>query len=148
MSTNSIKDYLKPKKSEKNSEDFILISDPNVNSRKIGIVYKKKESSQLFYPYGYIVFNYKMETFWHALGYYYSKVIYSFLAITCMLILVIGIFLRKSLINPILRLSQASIDISVGKFTRVYEEKGKDEMKELIRNFNNMGLQKIGRAHV
>ena len=140
--TPDFKDQL-DKKSLTN-EDFFIYQDNILKdtSRIIGAMQHKKGTSSNSSVIGYFVLDYSTDNIAVAVQSMIRGVIVLAVCITVMLVVSIGLLLRKSLINSILKLSQASINITKGNFTKIDEPKrSKDEMVDLVRNFNMMITQ-------
>lgn len=136
---NEYKETLKEKSVA--NEDFFIYQENVVDdtSKIIGAMQHKKEISKNTSIIGYFVLNYSTENIAAAVHSMVRGVIILSICITVMLVVSIGFLLRKSLINSILKLSQASINITKGHFTKIEESKrSKDEMVDLVRNFNMM----------
>ena len=137
--TNEHKDTLEKK--SVNNEDFFIYQEniDNDTSRIIGAMQHKKGTSTSSSIIGYFVLDYSTDNITVAVHSMIRGVIILAICITIMLVVSIGLLLRKSLINSILKLSQASINITKGNFTKIEEPKrSKDEMVDLVRNFNMM----------
>lgn len=123
------------------NEEFYIYQDNILKdtSRIIGAMLHKKRTSTSSSIIGYFVLDYSTDNIAVAVQSMIRGVIVLALCITIMLVVSIGLLLRKSLINSILKLSQASLDITRGTFTRIEEPKrSKDEMVDLVKNFNIM----------
>lgn len=129
---------------DKNSltnQEFFIYQDNILKdtSRIIGAMLHKKGTSTSSSIIGYFVLDYSTDNIAVAVQSMIRGVIVLALSVTIMLVVLIGFLLRKSLINSILKLSQASLDITKGTFTRIEEPKrSKDEMVDLVKNFNIM----------
>ncbi|RDB35185.1 MAG: HAMP domain-containing protein [Spirobacillus cienkowskii] len=127
--------------SKANTEDFFIYEENTTNdtSRLIGPMQHKKGSVSNPSIIGYFVLDYSTDNITTAIRSMIRGVIILSFCITIMLVLSIGVLLRKSLINNIIKLSQASINITKGLFTKIQESKGsRDEMSDLVKNFNAM----------
>ncbi|WP_233231188.1 SpoIIE family protein phosphatase [Silvanigrella aquatica] len=136
------KDLLE-KKSAAN-EEFFIYNENSVNdtSRIIGAMQHKKGTNASASVIGYFVLDYSTDNITTAIRSMIRGVVILALCVTIMLVVSIGFLLRKTLINSILKLSQASINIAKGKFTKIdVPKRSKDEMVDLLRNFNMMITQ-------
>lgn len=127
--------------SRANTEDFFIYDENTTNdtSRLIGSIQHKKGSVSNSSIIGYFVLDYSTDNISTAIRSMIRGVIILSFCITIMLVLSIGVLLRKSLINNIIELSQESINITKGIFTKIQESKGsRDEMSDLVKNFNAM----------
>ncbi|WP_186647585.1 SpoIIE family protein phosphatase [Fluviispira vulneris] len=147
---NEIKEIITPEKKKKlenkllKSEESFLYQDnlPNETSRIIGSMIHRKKANAEPTVIGYFVLDYSTSNIANAIRAMIRNVVFLALAITVMIVFSIGLLLRKTLINSILRLSQASLNISRGKFIKIPERLGsRDEMKDLVKNFNIMSSQ-------
>lgn len=111
------------------------------NSRMLGVMVHKKRRGEGESPIGLILFEYRVENILQILKDLSTLLLFVLTSFVLILVVAIGFFLRKILINPIIQLSLASIDISQGKYTKVREKSRDDEMSELIKNFNDMAMR-------
>ncbi|KAB8027968.1 SpoIIE family protein phosphatase [Fluviispira multicolorata] len=127
-----------------NDEENFLYQDnlPNETSRIIGSMLHRKRANAEPSVIGYFVLDYSTSNISNAIKAMIRNVVFLTLCITVMIVFAIGLLLRKTLINSILKLSQASLNISRGKFIKIPERHGsRDEMKDLVKNFNIMSSQ-------
>lgn len=123
------------------NEEFFIYQDNIMKdtSRIIGAMLHKNGTSTSSSIIGYFVLDYSTDNIAVAVQSMVRGVVILALCVTIMLVVSIGFLLRQSLINSILKLSQASLDITRGTFTRIEEPKrSKDEMVDLVKNFNIM----------
>jgi serine phosphatase RsbU (regulator of sigma subunit) len=136
------KDFLK--KMSLIEKDF-FIHQENVfkdTSRIIGAIVHKNKKIEKNSIIGYFIIDYSTENIRIAIEKIIQKTIILSILITIIFVFTIGFLVQNTLIKQILRLSQASIDISKGKFYKIKEPlHSKDELFDLIRNFNTMAHQ-------
>lgn len=113
----------------------------NDTSRMLGVMLHKKRGGERETPIGLILFEYRVESIIQILKDLSTVLFLVLTSFVLILVVAIGYLLRKILINPIIQLSLASIDISQGKYTKVGEKSSNDEMAELIKNFNAMAMR-------
>lgn len=124
-----------------NNEDFFIYKENSLNdsAKIISAMTHKKGLNTNSSIIGYFILNYSTDNITAATHSMIRGVIILAICITIMLVVTISFLLRKSLINSILKLSQASINITRGNFTKIEEPKrSKDEMVDLVKNFNIM----------
>ena len=129
------------KSSDPQKSNLIEVDTVKSISTVLGFLYHKKIDSTTPDNIGHIVFTYSNKEIEKIITKAMIIIVTASIFLTAILVILISILLRKTLIQQIITLNNASIVISMGRKKTIKEKKGNDEIAELIRNFNIMGNQ-------